>query len=246
MCEKPVPKDVGSYTFRVLTELFGKLEVFLEFNPDLAKTELQSIYPQAWKSRIIDKSKGTGRINTKLCCAEDICDKKPLLKNYLYNSPAKDLDGFDACGILLGYKKCAYTDNGTPKIYGVVEKRHISRVYYRYVDISNVKTQEDFTEAVFGFLGETVSYFQPKLKVYNSDNHYNLLKNIKMASSTYSFTVTQLPNKVIEPLRWNFEFEYDSNKVMFAYILRKRDFKKSDLNVLDSVMPWHLEYEAIS
>lgn len=246
VCEKPVPKDVGSYTFRVLTELFGKLEVFLEFNPDLAKTELQSIYPQAWKSRIIDKSKGTGRINTKLCCAEDICDKKPLLKNYLYNSPAKDLDGFDACGILIGYKKCAYTDNGTPKIYGVVEKRHISRVYYRYVDISNVKTQEDFTEAVFGFLGETVSYFQPKLKVYNSDNHYNLLKNIKMASSTYSFTVTQLPNKVIEPLRWNFEFEYDSNKVMFAYILKKGDFKKSDLNVLDSVMPWHLEYEAIS
>ena len=109
-----------------------------------------------------------------------------------------------------------------------------------------VKTQEDFTEAVFGFLGETVSYFQPKLKVYNSDNHYNLLKNIKMASSTYSFTVTQLPNKVIEPLRWNFEFEYDSNKVIFAYILRKRDFKKSDLNVLDSVMSWHLEYEAIS
>ena len=78
VCEKPVPKDVGSYTFRVLTELFGKLEVFLEFNPDLAKTELQSIYPQAWKSRIIDKSKGTGRINTKLCCAEDICDKNAI------------------------------------------------------------------------------------------------------------------------------------------------------------------------
>lgn len=25
VCERPVPKDVGSYTYRVLTELFGKL-----------------------------------------------------------------------------------------------------------------------------------------------------------------------------------------------------------------------------
>ena len=64
--------------------------------------------------------------------------------------------------------------------------------------------------------------------------------------STYSFTVTQLPDKVIEPLRWSFEFEYDKNKVMFAYIIKKKDFKKSELNVLDSVMPWHLEYGAIS
>ena len=246
VCEKPVPKDVGSYTYRVLTELFGKLEVFLEFNPDLAKTELQSIFPQAWKSRIIDKSKGTGRINSKLCCAEDICDKKPLLKNYLYMSPAKDLDGFDACGILLGYKKCAFTDSGMPKIYGVVEKKHVSRVYYRYVDVSNIHTAADFREAVFGFLGETLNYFQPKLKAYNSDGNYNLLRNIKMASSTYHFTVTQLPDKVIEPLRWSFEFEYDKNKAMFAYIIKKGDFKKSELNVLDSVMPWHLEYGAIS
>lgn len=246
VCERPVPKDVGSYTYRVLTELFGKLEVYLEFNPDLAKTELQSIFPQAWKSRIIDKSKGTGRINSKLNCAEDICDKKPLLKNYLYMSPAKDLDGFDACGILLGYKKCAFTDKGMPKIYGVVEKTHISRVYYRYIDVSNVHSAADFREAVFGFLGETVDYFQPKLKVYNDDGNYNLLRNIKMASSTYSFTVTQLPDKVIEPLRWSFEFEYDKNKVMFAYIIKKKDFKKSELNVLDSVMPWHLEYGAIS
>ena len=67
-----------------------------------------------------------------------------------------------------------------------------------------------------------------------------------MASSTYSFTVTQLQDKVIEPLRWSFEFEYDKNKVMFAYITKKKDFKKSELNVLDSVMPWHLEYGAIS
>ena len=33
---------------------------------------------------------------------------------------------------------------------------------------------------------------------------------------------------------------------MFAYITKKKDFKKSELNVLDSVMPWHLEYGAIS
>lgn len=131
-----------------------------------------------------------------------------------------------------------------PKIYGVVEKTHISRVYYRYVDVSNVHSAADFREAVFGFLGETVDYFQPKLKVYNDDGNYNLLRNIKMASSTYSFTVTQLPDKVIEPLRWSFEFEYDKNKVMFAYIIKKKDFKKSELNVLDSVMAKSLDEES--
>ena len=103
-------------------------------------------------------------------------------------SPAKDLDGFDACGILLGYKKCAFTDKGMPKIYGVVEKTHISRVYYRYVDVSNVHSAADFREAVFGFLGETVDYFQPKLKVYNDDGNYNLYIKQLNAPKVYGIT----------------------------------------------------------
>lgn len=244
VCEKPIPKNKKAYTYRVLTELFGKLEWFLETNPDLAQTRLESIYPQAWKSRIIDKSKGPGRINSKQCTAEDLCDMKPLLTNYLIMSPAKDLDGFDACGILLGYKRCAFTETGQPKIYGEIEKRHKTMVYYRYLDVSEISTKEDFTKCLLKPLGEAVNYLRPELKVYNKD--YNLLKNIKMASSKYCFTITQLPNKEIEPLRWEFGFEYDDNKVMFAYIVKEADFRKGDISILNDIFPWHLEYGSIS
>lgn len=244
VCEKPVPKFEQPHTFRVLTKFFSNLEIFLETNPNLSNTSLESIYPQSWKSRIIDKNKGTGRINSKRCCAEDLCDVKPLLWNYIDVSPNKDLDGFDACGILLGYKKCAFTEDGRPKIYGDVEKRHKTMVYYRYVDISVMKTTEDFAQEILKPIRHVVNYLKPKFKVYNID--YNLLKNIKMASSKYQFTITQLPDKVLEPLHWKFNFEYDKNKVMIAYIVKEKDFRSGDITVLNTAIPWHIEYGAMS
>lgn len=244
VCEKPIPKDSQSYTYRVLTELFGRLESFLEMEPSLENTDLKSIYPMSWKSKIVDKSKGTGRINNKVCIAEDICDKKPILRNYLLVSPAKDLDGFDACGILLGYKKCAFTENGMPKIYGEIEKRHTTYVYYRYVDMSNIENTQQLKDVLYGCFGETVTYYQPQFKIFNSE--YNLLRNIKMASSTYKMTVTSIPNKLLEPLRWEFGFDYDKNKTMFAYIVKDKEFSKRDITVLNTIFPWYLKYGAVS
>lgn len=240
VCEKPVPNMKQAYTHKVLVALFGKLESFLETEPSLQDSDLESIYPQVWKSKIIDKSKGKGRINSKVCTAEDLCDKKPLLRNYLIISPAKDLDGFDACGILLGYKKCAFNSYGNPQIYSEIEKRHYTTVFYRYLDMTAINSSDKFRDLLFGIFGETVSYYQPKYLSFNRD--YNLLKNIKMASTKYKLTVTEIPSQYLESLRWEFGFDFDDNKRMFAYIVRNSEFRKADLKILRTIMPWVLQY----
>lgn len=240
VCEKPIPNKKQEYTHNVLVALFGRLESFLETEPSLQDSDLDSIYPQVWKSKVVDKSKGKGRINSKVCIAEDICDKKPLLRNYLIVSPAQDLDGFDACGILMGYKKCAFNANGNPQIYSEIERRHYTSVFYRYLDTSSLKSAEELRELLLGIFGETVSYYQPKYLSFNPD--YNMLKNIKMASTKYKMTVTQIPEKYLESLRWEFHFDLDSKKSMFAYIVKESEFRKADLKILKTIMPWSIQY----
>lgn len=244
VCEKPIPREGQTRTFRILTELKGKLELFLDVNPSLQNAELHSIYPQSWKSRIVNKAKGVGRMNVKACIAEDLCDEKPLLRNYYPLCPTKDFDSFDALGILAGYKRCAFTHTGVPKIWGDVEKRHGTRVYYRYValdpKLNSLGELEKFLKKDFRSYSKV---WQPKLKAYNSD--YNLIRNFKMASSTDKMTITILPEKVLEPLRWEFELERDEKKSMVAYITREGKFSKKEREFLEDMFPCNLFYGSI-
>lgn len=77
VCEDPPPVKNKKYTSTVLLELRGRLEAWVEEIDELRAGKFDSVYPQTWKSLVVDKSKGKNRSNIKECIADDICDIYP-------------------------------------------------------------------------------------------------------------------------------------------------------------------------
>ena len=107
ICENPPPVQGQKYSSRLLLELLGRISAWVEEIPELRAAEFGKIFPQSWKPFIINKEKGKGRDKVKALIAEDICDILPEFNTYRERHVSKDYDGFDAMGILLGYR--AYT-----------------------------------------------------------------------------------------------------------------------------------------
>lgn len=240
--EKPIPNFGQSMSFKILTELKGKIDQWVFMNHNLQNAQVKSIYPQSWKAKIVNKKKGKNRGNNKRFIAEDLCDLKPNLRYYLDKTRAKDYDAFDACSILTGYKLCAFTETGQEKIFGTPEKRHMTTVFYRYVSINDLNT--DTRKTLVGFMGPSTTYFNPKFKVYNDD--YDRIKNYVVASSNDDFTITMLPSSSLNSLHWKYNFEIDPDKIMLAYIVRKNKFTTTDLNYLKRNMPMWEDIEYVS
>lgn len=238
--ERPIPNMKQSVAYKTLTELAGKLEQWLYDNPAMTKVKTMSLYPQSWKSKVMDKSKGSGRTSNKMAIAEDICDAKPHLKEFFRLTQAKDLDAYDACGILMGYKKLCFVD-GWPCIFGYLEKRHVTEVFYRYV--SESEFQENMKETMYGVFNGAAFIFKPKFKVYNDD--YDLNRNYRMASSNDNFVVTYLPKSAVQRLQWKFDFNAEPGNMMLAYIVRKNAYKPNEIKFLEAIMPWHEEIEHV-
>ena len=232
VCEKPVPSK-HVYTSGVLREFLGRLDVWVgELFPD---ADYGKIYPQTWKSFVIDKSKGKNRSNNKACIAEDVCDIFPLLDEYKKRKISKDFDGFDAAGVLLGYTMYAYSPNGSMLIHGEEEKRHVSFVCYKYVRKDSLGGF-NFKQELFGYRHP---YFSPKALGYN--NRYSRFKNIRMASSNWKCVLTVLPDSEVKTLRFRFPIQEDTNYCMVMIVFSKKYLTKTNKDYLESQFPFHEE-----
>lgn len=228
--ERPAPKAM--YASRVLEELKGHVEEWISQIPELEAAKSDSLFPQTWKSYIVDKSKGKNRFKDKRAISADLCDRFPLLNDYRLRYPYTDYDSFDACGILNGYLAYAYTQSGEEKIHGTKEKRHVSLVGYKWVNKSSVQ------EALVDF----DQYFLNKIKllVYNKD--FNLHDNVRMASSNYDASMTVLPRNSLDQFMWKYGIDpEDESKLMTMFVFRKGQFSTSDLRVIEATLPWHEE-----
>ncbi len=228
--EKPVPKAM--YASRILEELKGHVEEWITQIPELEEAKSDSLFPQTWKSYIVDKSKGKNRTGDKRAVSEDLCDRFPLLAGYREHYPYKDYDSFDACGILNGYLDYAYTPSGDEKIHGTKEKRHVSLVGYRWVQKADVQEAlQDFDQ-----------YFLDKIKILAYNHRFTLHDNIRMASSNYAASVTVLPRSELDQFMWKYGIDpEDENKLFVMFVFRKGQFSASDLNVIEYTLPWHEE-----
>ena len=244
--EKPVPTTQKMYTRVVLTELKGRVEEWISEIPSLSVARFDSIYPQTWKSLVIDKRKGTNRSNKKSCIADDICDKVPAFRGYYNCGHSKDYDAFDAFGILFGFWMYAFTPEGYPLICGAVEKRHTSLVCYRYLPREIASDKAKLNK----MFGEALCLYNPIFRVYNE--RYNKFENIRMASSsnyqalrvtkalTYC-TYTILPDSFMDTLKWQFDVEVKEDHVMLMYVLNKSVFQGSAIKTIKEVLPWNEE-----
>lgn len=234
VCEDPPYVKGKKYTSTILLELRGKVEAWMEDIEELQKASFNSIFPQSWKSLVLDKSKGKHRSNDKACIAEDICDIIPAFNKYRKVYAAKDYDGFDAFGVLLGYLRYAFTEEGVPLICGKVEKRHTSFVGYRYIPI--VEANPD---TINDFLGDAVKIFKPKFLQFN--DRYNKFTNVRMATSNNECSYTIFPEECLDVLKWEFDIEPQDDHVLVAYLFNYSHYPQITKTALKKIFPMNEE-----
>lgn len=215
----------------VLMALRGKIDSWMHEIPEFAETDVNYVNVNVWKSRVINKSKGKGRFNQKGAIAEDLCDLIPSLAAYKNSLNQGDLDSLDALGIVLGYRKYAFSENGDAKISGVKEKSHNTFIGYRWED--NDAITETYVKDVLGVAAEVIT---PVLLEFNED--YNLSENFMMASTNNDAVITIIPEKYLQSYQWKLGIDItEPGKVLIAFIFRKGHYSVSEFKAIASLFP---------
>lgn len=232
--EKPVPSRNKRYARSVLTELKGHLDEWIEMIPELSEAYVKSMYPQSWKPYVLNPAKGKGRSNDKTATAEDLVDMFPVLKEFYEFYPYKDYDSFDALGVLIGVLNAAFDKNGSPRIFGDVEKTHVSFVCYSYVDKEDL-SNPDFLRDLFG-----IAYVQYKPRFLSYNINYNLYRNIRMASTSGQNIYTIVPKAELGSFQWKYGVDpEDDNKVFLMFVFKRGNLNKREYDTLKSIFKWH-------
>lgn len=235
--EKPVPTEKKKYARQVLTEFLGRLNAWIDDIPELENAQHGALFPQTWKSLVMDKSKGKNRSKIKAEIAADLVDRYPALDYYYRFMHTDDYDAFDALGILEGYIAYAFTPDGYAQIHGSKETSHVSLVLYDWIDWDS---RLSFEENIENALDGNLEIFQPYILRYN-ENH-SLHDNIRMASSNYDCTATIIPQKELQPFKWKYGIDpADTTKALMALILRRGRFSVGLVNNAKKVYTWNEE-----
>lgn len=236
ICEDPPPVKGKMYSSRVLLELRGRVESWMEIIPEFNSAKFCSIFPQSWKTLVMDKSKGKGRSSVKKCIAEDVTDIFECFRIYYNNAFNKDYDGFDAVGILEGYRRYAFSPEGIPLICGTQEKRHTSFVWYRYIPVEFIKDKQKLNEV----FGNCITQVKPEFKLYNT--RYNKHQNIRMASSNTEHCIyTLLSDKEFDVLKWKYDLEKKDDYVLLMYVMNEARNTSGIINLLKAIFPMNEE-----
>ena len=238
VAEEPFSSKFAPASSMILKELKGKLMSWFSQIPQLRDVPIHTIYPQTWKSKICEVSmskndaiKYSDAVKDKKTMASLLCRTYPLLQNYLNLHFSTDCDGFDACGIILGYILYSHTKSGMPRICGIKEQRHVSFVGYAQIDKKDITGRDALCKP----LGEANYVCNPVMLAYNTD--YNRHDNIRMASSNWDAVVTVLPAKQTEELCWRFGFTPDDSKAIIMFVFRKGKFRESTIHAIKYSLP---------
>lgn len=235
--EKPLPKRQFQNAQRVLYELKGRLEEWIYDIPELEAADIiDSIFPQTWKSLVMDKSKGKNRSGKKIEIARDLIDRYPALREYGMAYPYTDYDGFDSLGILTGYKRYAFNSVGMEQIHGTIEQRHIAAVFYYAADKN--KSFREVKDEAFGLYKEFPCLWDMKFMAYNLG--YKLTQNIRMASSGDVPVMTMLPPTEHQYLKWSYNMDVEGKNV-FAFIFKKSYLSRNNYEAFCDILPCNQE-----
>lgn len=234
VCEDPPPVEGRRYTTKFLNELLGRVSEWMDDIDEFHDAEFSKILPQSWKSLVMDKSKGKNRSKSKECISEDICDIYPEFRAYRDYHFSKDYDGFDACGILTGFLRYSYTDNGKGIRMIAGAKRGCGKAYYayRYIPVEVARHPETIND----FLGETKLLFG-KIPFLAFNYSKSVIDNIKMAGSNYKSCFTIPPMKELKQLKFMYDLEELDDYILLLYIFRGSDWKPSEMRVMQALLP---------
>ena len=234
--EKPVPRKFA-HARETLTELLGRLNTWIEDNPAFDGATHEAVFPQTWKSMVVDKSKGPNRSNIKREVASDLVDRYPELQHYFDFYHTSDYDSFDALGILDGTIEHAFTPDGYPKIHGTIEKTHTALALYKWYDWDSDFSYEENLAAAFGDMAQV---FQPVILRYNP--RYTLNENVRLCSSAYTSVITVLDGVDLVPFQWKYGIDInEAGKKMILIALKMGAFSGGAISALKSYYPMNEE-----
>lgn len=239
-----IPKVLGNKNFQgyqannSLQQLKGVLSTWktsLQCFKETPIANFDDIEKSSWTSAIIDKSKGKHRFHDKQCVVEDIIDKFPELIVHRSKLAKKNVDSFEACGILYGYMLKKFNPDSGNELYSAADGRQISgnseyrgHIYVFFTRISSkVSTPlEDY----IGPMDLTVEKNGLVHVNYNKD--LSLFKNFEVCATQYPVAVTFIDDADIKlTLTWNFRWDFTEDLVV-AFIVRKSAIHGSDLKLL--------------
>ena len=223
--EKPVPSKYRS-AGDVLRRLEGFIDSWKIIIPELENVKIEKIFPQSWKSKMIDKSKGKNRFSNKRAIADDICDRFPLLRSYFSRGFSTDYDAFDAVGILHGFISNTFDEFGNRKVSGTMEHRNKPVAFFKYLSMEELRD----SNIVYKGLGFKMEKTPPKVLTYNTN--YSFYENIRLCSSNTGFAVVMINNaQVYTSLCWEFDIDMKQNHHFVMFVFRKSAFTKNQLEI---------------
>lgn len=221
--EKPVPSKYRS-AGDVLKRLAGYIKSWKLTIPELENVVIEETYPQSWKSKMVDKSKGKNRFNIKREVADDICDRFPLLRCYFSQGVSTDYDGFDAVGILHGFIENTFDETGARKIAGTMEKSNKPIAFFKYLTPIEIKDKQTLFKGIAFKLDDSPA----RVLTYNDD--HSLYENIRICSSDKRCAMTMITNPHIQTaLCWEFDLDERPNHYFVMFVFRKSQFTEKQL-----------------
>lgn len=224
--ECPV-KSNKVYARDTLVKLRGFIDNWRVVIPELEDTVYDDMFPNVWRSLVMDKSKGSvrERQKSKHEIASDVLRFYPEMEEYFFLREGTTYDSFEAAGILEAYKYYAFSEAGEPMICGTEEKQHHAMVAYKWLKADEIQ------EKLMGSLAEAPGQFIPTVLAFNPK--FSLHENIRKASSKHDFVITLVPREELNPFRWTMGIDPDDESyLMVCYIFRKsyvEDGRKSFL-----------------
>lgn len=158
----------GNHATSVLMDLKKYIKSWRNDIPEFYQVPFDTIFPQQWKEVVVNKKKGKYRTSSKAATAADICDMFPLLEEYRLTCPAKDFDSFDAFGIVYGYRRQHYSQDGNDLNYGSISYYKKIHVFLKYLPEDKLKDKEVigawlYKEGLFEEVG-----YNPKFSFYEN------------------------------------------------------------------------------
>lgn len=209
-----------------------------DFEP-LMNTKIESILPQSWRSKVIDKRKGknrTKRAVVKKNVVEDLCDKYMELEPYVFRSP-KSLDSFEALGILEGY--LIYTDyfSNVNKVHKLVDNNQDFTINYwlQVLTLEELQQVKDVKDLVKG-ARPIIEPYKVTLAQYNEEMNFE--DNLKYSLKNYPGVTAMLLNQKYNLIwaMWEYGIELMPNEFLMVFSVRTAtktapgNLKQSDIH----------------
>lgn len=214
-----------------LTKLKNLLKDFIENYDHFECKKFDFIAPQSWRKGLMSKDNPHPK-TSKLACVWEIQRMYPLTVNMKSHekSTGTDYDGFESCGILVGYLNRYSISNDTDviKILGPRNTIKIGIGYFIY----GPKAQERLISLL-----KDLKAIQPsleyKVKLYNEEE--GVYGNAKM-SLVDDLTVTEIVEDLDKvAIMHRFRYPWNLDDSMYMIVINKKCLKTRTENFLETV-----------